>query len=488
MGDPESEIKQRAVARVGSVLRDKWRLDELLGLGGMAAVYAGTHRNGKLGAIKVLHPEAALVPDVKARFLREGYLANKVQHPGAVSILDDDIDLDGTVFLVMELLEGETLDTRWNREKLLDWKQVFVIADRVLDVLVAAHRKEIVHRDLKPGNVFICLDGAVKILDFGIARLQTIAPAIGDTGGHISLGTPGFMPPEQARGQWSRVDPQSDVWSLGATMFAVLTDRYVHEAETVNEQLLAAMTEPAPPIAQILPNIPPEAAKVVDRALVFDKQGRFPSALAMQEALRSAYETLCDAPLASASRLEVPGVQRLRSVLPDAPTVAAADLESLRLSTSRPVSTRRETLAREQSRRDARRKWAIIGGGIGVAVLGTWLLVRSSPREMEGSPVPSAATQTEARQAAEHTPPAAPVPAIPAEPAISAEHAGGVPNGAAPREKGHRPKATQVTAAPSPSAAAAGATTAAAGPEASAVNPAGSTSTAPAVDIFTRRK
>ena len=119
MGDSDTEHKQQATARIGTVLREKWRLDALLGLGGMAAVYAATHRNGKLAAIKVLHPQAALVPDVKARFLREGYLANKVGHSGAVSILDDDVDVDGTVFLVMELLEGETLETRWSREKML---------------------------------------------------------------------------------------------------------------------------------------------------------------------------------------------------------------------------------------------------------------------------------------------------------------------------------------------------------------------------------
>jgi serine/threonine-protein kinase len=192
MGDSDTEQKQRASARVGSVLHKKWRLDALLGLGGMAAVYAATHRNGKLAAIKVLHPEAALIADVKARFLREGYLANKVGHAGAVSILDDDVDVDGTVFLVMELLEGETLDARWTRDETLPWQQVFVIADKVLDVLIAAHKKEIVHRDLKPGNVFLCADGAVKILDFGIARLQTITQSIRDTGGHNSLGTPGF--------------------------------------------------------------------------------------------------------------------------------------------------------------------------------------------------------------------------------------------------------------------------------------------------------
>src|SRR5262245_31657519 len=112
MGEADVEAVRRAEQRLGKVLRSKWKLDELLGIGGMAAVYSATHRNGKRAAIKILQPEAALVPDVKARFMREGYLANKVGHSGAVSILDDDVDEDGTVFLVMELLHGETLEQR----------------------------------------------------------------------------------------------------------------------------------------------------------------------------------------------------------------------------------------------------------------------------------------------------------------------------------------------------------------------------------------
>src|SRR6187549_1511461 len=98
------ELTQRAASRVGRVLREKWRLDELLGVGGMASVYAATHRNGKRGAVKLLHLELSYNQAAKSRFLREGYVANKVDHPGAVSVLDDDTSEDGAVYLVMELL------------------------------------------------------------------------------------------------------------------------------------------------------------------------------------------------------------------------------------------------------------------------------------------------------------------------------------------------------------------------------------------------
>ena len=507
MGDSDTEHKQQATARLGAVLREKWRLDTLLGLGGMAAVYAATHRNGKLAAIKVLHPQAALVPDVKARFLREGYLANKVGHSGAVSILDDDVDVDGTVFLVMELLEGETLDARWSREKMLPWQQVFVVADKVLDVLIAAHKKEIVHRDLKPGNVFICTDGTVKILDFGIARLQTITHSIRDTGGHISLGTPGFMPQEQARGQWAKVDAQSDLWAVGATMFAVIAGRYVHEAATINEQLLAAMTEPAPPIREIVPDLPPEVAELIDRSLSFDKEKRWPDGPAMQKALREVYESLVGQPIATATIVVAQGIPRLRSVLPDAPTVAASDVDSLRLSSARSVSSRRES-GMKPSDAPARKPWSLlIAGAAAMVLIGGWLATRSQP--VEGSPSPALETPPAKQPEARNEPPAvAPALALPptptpshaatdpAVPSVTPETAA-INSASAPRSRAARPPgATKAVAGTSkdketPSALPGTSSDSkhAATDEKPAALPAASTAApSPPVDIFTRRK
>src|ERR1019366_6406300 len=104
------DLVRRAQARLGTTVDDKWKLDALLGVGGMAAVYSGTHRNGKKGAVKILHQKEALDPSVKARFLREGYVANRVGHSGIASVLDDDEAADGTVYLVMELLDGDTIE------------------------------------------------------------------------------------------------------------------------------------------------------------------------------------------------------------------------------------------------------------------------------------------------------------------------------------------------------------------------------------------
>jgi serine/threonine-protein kinase len=282
----------QARRRVGELLKGKWRLERLLGIGGMAAVYEAVHRNGKRVAVKMLHPHVAAHEDIRARFLREGYVANRVSHPGAVSVLDDDVADDGAVFLVMELLEGETLNSRAARSGgKLDLATVLALADRLLDVLAAAHAQGIVHRDLKPENVFLTREGQLKVLDFGIARLRDASSSAHATSTGVSMGTPAYMAPEQARGRWTLVDAQTDLWAVGATMFVLLTGRDVHEAATLNELLLAAMTNPAPPLASLVA-IPADVAGVVDRALAFEKSARWADARAMQIAVRAAMQRI----------------------------------------------------------------------------------------------------------------------------------------------------------------------------------------------------
>lgn len=298
----------RAQRRVGQVLREKWRLDRLLGVGGMAAVYAATHRNGKRVAVKMLHAELSAEPQIRDRFLREGYVANKVSHTGAVSVADDDITEDGACFLVMDLLEGESVEGRRERHGgRLDVIDVLSITDQVLDTLDAAHAQGIVHRDLKPDNLFCTREGAVKVLDFGIARLREGSSAKGTHTG-ISMGTPSYMAQEQARALWDEVDARTDLWAVGATMFACLTGQVVHEGRTANEQLLAAMTNRAPAIRSIVPTLPRPVAEVVDKALAFERADRFQSAREMQAAVRAAYERMQSAPISTAPKLVVPDV------------------------------------------------------------------------------------------------------------------------------------------------------------------------------------
>ena len=277
---------RRARARVGQTLCGKWRLDGLIGLGGMAAVYAATHKNGGRAAIKTLHPDLAELPEVYERFLEEAYVANRVGHPGAVAVRDECSSDDGTAFLVMELLDGETLDSRCQSGSKISPREVLEIADQILSVLVAAHDKGIVHRDIKPDNVLLTRDGTVKVLDFGVARVAD-SRRVHTTETGATVGTPAFMPPEQARGHWEKLDGRADIWSLGATMYFMLTGRLVREADTPNEELLSAMTEPIRPIRE-LGVVPEVLAQIVDRALAFNVKDRYPNARSMQGAVRRA--------------------------------------------------------------------------------------------------------------------------------------------------------------------------------------------------------
>lgn len=281
-------------ARVGTMLRDKWRLDSVLGQGGMAVVYSATHRNGARAALKVLHPELASDPDLRRLFLSEGYVANKVGHVGAVSVLDDDVSDDGTVFLVMELLEGESLDRRLERcGGRLAPDDVLCIVDQLLSVLLFAHARGIVHCDLKPENLFVTRTGLVKVLDFGIAGLMAASLA---TDG-IPVGTPAFMPPEQARGLWHLVDARSDLWAVGATMFTLLSGRFLHGERTQQEFLMAAASLRAPSLASVTPELPARLVRLVDRVLELDPAERWPDAATMQKAVRRVWNSLQRNPL-----------------------------------------------------------------------------------------------------------------------------------------------------------------------------------------------
>ena len=287
--DPLAAAKKR----VGETLCGKWTIDRLIDTGGMAAVYEATHRNGKKVAIKMLFPHISAIAEVKERFLREGYVANKVDHPGAVSVLDDDKTADGAAFLVMELLEGETLEGWLVRAGgTLRPTDALAAADQVLDVLSAAHAKGIVHRDIKPANLFSLKTGQIKVLDFGLARLRDPKLGLAPTAAGTVMGTAAYMPPEQARGKSDEIDARTDIFAVGAVLFRSLTGRFVHDHPKSEDRLFAAMRDRAPALLSVLPNAPDEIALIVDRALAFERDGRFPTAAMMRLAVRSAYQSL----------------------------------------------------------------------------------------------------------------------------------------------------------------------------------------------------
>ena len=282
-----SQGAHKTAGRVGVVFGGKWRVDARIGAGGMATVYAVSDRKGNRAALKMLHAQLSRDAQTRARFVREGKVANTVNHPGVVRVLDDGMTDDGNAYLVLELLEGETIEAR--RLRLggkLPLEEVLDTADMALDALAAAHAQQIVHRDVKPENFFLCLDGNVKLLDFGLARMKDGQAEATRTG--VTIGTPEFMPPEQALGRRDSVDARSDVWGLGATMFNAITGQYVHDAPTLHEQLMASATKRARPVRSLAPDVPIAVASVIDRALELDMNDRWQSAQAMQDALRQA--------------------------------------------------------------------------------------------------------------------------------------------------------------------------------------------------------
>ncbi|MFO0597273.1 MAG: serine/threonine-protein kinase [Myxococcaceae bacterium] len=205
---------------VGKTL-GSYELTALLGAGGMGEVYRGRHTLlGREVAVKVLRDEYASNPEVVQRFFQEAKLVNDINHPHIVQIIDF-AQVDGSVFCVMELLQGRSLATVIEQEGPLSLARIIDLTDQVCDALSAAHRLGVVHRDIKPDNLFVTLDaqGAerVKVLDFGIAR----RPDGSKTAVGMVMGTPGYMAPEQAAGR--AVDARADLYSLGVVLYELLT-------------------------------------------------------------------------------------------------------------------------------------------------------------------------------------------------------------------------------------------------------------------------
>jgi serine/threonine protein kinase len=402
---------EHARGRVGQMVKDKWRLEALLGAGGTACVYSAVHRNGRRVAIKVLHPELSAVSSLVTRFLREGYLANKVGHPNAVAVLDDDRTDDGAVFLVMELLEGHSLE-RYAKSgsQRLPHGTILRLVDETLDVLAAAHAKGIVHRDIKPANLFMTLEGHIKVLDFGIARL---AEPLGDvplTQTGFAIGTPSFMPPEQARGRWELVDARTDVWAVGATMYALLIGNRPRQGETTQEELLLAMTQPLAPLASVLPDITPEVAAIVDRAVAYDRDARWPDAKAMRQALSglAGHAAIADAP----GLAVVPGAS-LTGPRADVPTLAVPEGA---LTTGRPFSS--PSLPRTPTPRRIGAAATIALATVGTLIAGVALVLLLSRRAHH---VPATAPGHAVSTATSNAPETTVTATVPASPPTAAE-------------------------------------------------------------------
>ncbi|MEP7049530.1 MAG: protein kinase [Pseudomonadota bacterium] len=376
---------------VGTVLRGKYRIDGVIGTGGMAVVYAATHRNRKRFAVKMLHPEVSVRQEIRARFIREGYVANSVEHAGVVSVLDDDITDGGLPFLVMELLEGATVEGLGQRSRLLPLRETLSIANDVLSVLDAAHSKNIIHRDIKPANLFVTRQGQLKVLDFGIARLRDTTLDVEATGTGAALGTPAFMAPEQALAVAGGIDARTDLWAVGATVFTMLSGCLVHPGGNARQVMVRAATEPAPSLESVAANLPAAVVDWVNQALLFDKSARWQSAAAMREALARLHRELFgDFEAGCAKRLfEGPAEHAGTSLTPQAPAggpplAVHQTTRSLQFFPSNPIGSPSPplppvslALGRARGRRVPLAPIAVAAIALGAAL--TWGLLRRAP-------------------------------------------------------------------------------------------------------------
>jgi len=235
---------------IGETLAN-YKLVAKLGSGSMGVVFLAEHqRIARQVAIKLLPPELCGSPQVLQRFFNEARATSLIRHPGIVDVFDCDVDATGRAYIVMEHLEGETLADRLRRMETLPWGEACAIAAQVADALGAAHGQRIIHRDLKPDNVFLVGESppVVKVLDFGIAKLQAGDAPQGLTMRGMLLGTPEYMSPEQSGGS-AGVDHRADIYSLGCILFEMLTGRPPFVADRIHELVTAHQFRPAPSLA-----------------------------------------------------------------------------------------------------------------------------------------------------------------------------------------------------------------------------------------------
>ncbi len=395
---------QSAEALMGTVLEGAYRIEGLLGKGGMGAVYTATHlRLGKRVAVKVMARELAENHEALLRFHREALVTSGLGHPHIVQVFDFSSMPTGEPFLVMEFLEGEDLDQRLRRDRRLSPTSTLRIIKQVASALAATHAKKIVHRDLKPANIYLLAAAEeadfVKVLDFGISKVRAATTKL--TRAESVMGTPDYMSPEQALGAIDEIDDRTDQWALACITWECLSGSAPFIGENVPSLLFQVVHEPAPPLTPKVPGLSPEVEDVLRRALSKKKADRFPSVSAFASALDLSVS-------GKAGGLGAVAPSPKTELLPVSRDSPAAKKPTTFTQTAGELGSR---LALPASR--LRWIWAAAGGLL-LALLGTgFLLLRPRP-----SPFPiSAPTAPDlARPAAQPEQAALPVP-----PARSAE-------------------------------------------------------------------
>jgi serine/threonine-protein kinase len=272
----------------GTILEGKYRVERLLGAGGMGSVWIAEHQLlGRQVAVKILDASAKKDPTAVQRFLREAQTAARLRSDHIVDVLDVGLLEGGTPFLVMELLEGETLAARIKRLGRLNQLEAASFVDQLLDGLGAAHAAGVIHRDIKPDNCFITHKNGrehLKLLDFGISKVAGDPREMRMTKTGVVMGTPYYMAPEQARGS-KDVDHRCDLYAAGAILYECVAGRVPFEAESVNELLFKIVLEPIKPPRDHAPEIDATFEQLILYAMGREAVDRFQTAKEFREAL-----------------------------------------------------------------------------------------------------------------------------------------------------------------------------------------------------------
>lgn len=279
-----AETEQEASAPHLGATVGAWTLRAVLGRGGVATVYVASDGE-RSAAAKVMHPELRDHAVLRNGFVQEVRTMARVQHAGAVAVLDVGETDDGCPYYLMERLVGSTLDQLVSsRGGRLPYQEALVVAEQLLGVLDAYHEAGVVHRDVKPANIFVRRDGSVKLLDFGAARVAGEPDAAAASG--TRLGTPAYMAPEQAVNASRGVDARSDLFAIGATLFRVISGKRPRDTDSGDAAFILAATTRPPSIARFAPELPLSVIRLIDRAMAWTPADRFANASAMAERVR----------------------------------------------------------------------------------------------------------------------------------------------------------------------------------------------------------
>jgi len=277
------------------ILNGQFHILQKIGTGGMGSVYKALQpAMNRMVAVKILHPKLANRKDLVSRFRREARAMSHLTHPNTVKVfLYGELE-DGSLYIIMEFLDGKNLNQTVRGEGALPLDRALPILIQACGALDEAHKQGIVHRDLKPENIFLCTQGGMKdfakVLDFGLAKVTEREMRPGSlilTQEGMVFGTPEFMSPEQAQGKV--LGPQSDVYSLAVILYEVLTGKLPFEAKSAMEYIQMHVTQPPMPLAQRAPDksFPPLLWPVLNRAMAKKAEDRFASAADFAEAMKA---------------------------------------------------------------------------------------------------------------------------------------------------------------------------------------------------------